>query len=217
MHLFIFSIEIMYYLHKTTSAVSYIKPNASQWEAMLRDDVGFATVYRKIYRRKFLTLSNQTSRYIRECIRINIWIFVWLFYNKLQVTAYWWVSIEHLYVASDMNYGPWYSLKNWFSHLTIIFVSGSFPVAGYLDLQTDALLTVLWSPAPNILANCIELDKVLFFNQKVSIFFLFLDWNKCCGYSLEVPQRGTSNEYPQHMFSSSSRNKKNIYLIPTLI
>ena len=27
-------------------------------------------------------------------------------------------------------------------------------------------------------------------------------------YSLEVPRRGTSNEYPQHMFSS--RNKKNI-------
>ena len=31
--------------------------------------------------------------------------------------------------------------------------------------------------------------------------------NICCGYSLEVPHRGTSNEYPQHMFSS--RNKKN--------
>ena len=27
-------------------------------------------------------------------------------------------------------------------------------------------------------------------------------------YSLEVPQRGASNEYPQHMFSS--RNKKDI-------
>ena len=38
--------------------------------------------------------------------------------------------------------------------------------------------------------------------------FLFLDENICCGYSVEVPQRGASNEYPQHMFSS--RNKKNI-------
>ena len=73
MHLFIFSIEIMYYLHKTTSAVSCVKSNASQWEATLRDDIGFATVYRRIYRRKFLTLSNQTSRYIRECIRIFFW------------------------------------------------------------------------------------------------------------------------------------------------
>ena len=37
---------------------------------MLRDDVGFPTVYRRICRRKFLTLTSQTSRYIRKCIRI---------------------------------------------------------------------------------------------------------------------------------------------------
>ena len=40
------------------------------------------------------------------------------------------------------------------------------------------------------------------------LVFLFLDKNICYGYSLEAPHRGTSNEYPQHMFSS--RNKKNI-------
>ena len=40
------------------------------------------------------------------------------------------------------------------------------------------------------------------------IFFLFLDENICCGYSLEVPRRGASNEYPQYMFSS--RKKKDI-------
>ena len=38
------------------------------------------------------------------------------------------------------------------------------------------------------------------------IVFLFLHKNICCGYSLEVPQGGASNEYPQHMFSW--RNKK---------
>ena len=47
------------------------------------------------------------------------------------------------------------------------------------------------------------------------ISFLFLDENICCGYSLEVPRRGASNEYPQHIFSS--RNKKNIMWIPPLI
>ena len=36
--------------------------------------------------------------------------------------------------------------------------------------------------------------------------FLFLHINICYGYSLEVPQRGTSNEYPQHKFLW--RNKK---------
>ena len=47
------------------------------------------------------------------------------------------------------------------------------------------------------------------------IFFLFLHENICCGYSLEAPRRGASNEYPQHMFSW--RNKKNIMWIPPLI
>ena len=32
-------------------------------------------------------------------------------------------------------------------------------------------------------------------------FFLFLHKNIYCGYSLEAPYRGASNEYPQHMFS----------------
>ena len=30
-------------------------------------------------------------------------------------------------------------------------------------------------------------------------FFLFLHINIRCGFSLEAPQRGASNEYPQHM------------------
>ena len=45
---------------------------------------------------------------------------------------------------------------------------------------------------------------------KVWIFFLFIHKNICCGYSLETPQRGASNEYLQHMFSW--RNKKNMSL-----
>ena len=42
-------------------------------------------------------------------------------------------------------------------------------------------------------------DKELLSTEKL-IFFQFLIVNICCGYSLEVPHRGTSNEYPQHMF-----------------
>ena len=38
---------------------------------------------------------------------------------------------------------------------------------------------------------------------------LFLHKNICCGYSLEVPQRGTSNEYLQHIFVEEI--KKNIF------
>ena len=39
------------------------------------------------------------------------------------------------------------------------------------------------------------------------IFFKFLLKNIDCGYSLEPPRRGGSNEYPQSTFLS--RNKKN--------
>ena len=54
---------------------------------------------------------------------------------------------------------------------------------------------------------CIGLDKALFFSQKVMIFFLFLQENIYCWYSLEAPSQGTCSEYPQHMFLW--RNKKN--------
>ena len=43
--------------------------------------------------------------------------------------------------------------------------------------------------------------------KKNLYFFTFLLENKDCGYSLELPRRGGSNEYPQSMFLS--RNKKN--------
>ena len=66
-------------------------------------------------------------------------------------------------------------------------------------------------------STVIAADKALlfFFNQKLLIFFLNLHENICCGYSLEVPHRGTSKEYPQYMLSW--RNKQNIYRLPTLI
>ena len=45
------------------------------------------------------------------------------------------------------------------------------------------------------------------FADKKSDIFLISAQNIDCGYSLELPQQGSSNEYPQSMFLS--RNKKN--------
>ena len=53
---------------KTLASCIYLLVN--QWKATLRNDVGFPTVYRRIYCRKFMTLSNQTSRCICKCIRM---------------------------------------------------------------------------------------------------------------------------------------------------
>ena len=49
--------------------------------------------------------------------------------------------------------------------------------------------------------------KTEIFQIKTFDIFLISAQNLDCGYSLEPPQRGGSNEYPQSMFLS--RNKKN--------
>ena len=50
--------------------------------------------------------------------------------------------------------------------------------------------------------------KEKIFSRKRDIFLIFAQ-NIDCGYTLEPPRRGGSNEYPQSMFRS--RNKKNRY------
>ena len=44
--------------------------------------------------------------------------------------------------------------------------------------------------------------------MKIFDLFLFFAENIDCGYTLEPPKRGGSNEYPQSMFWS--KNKKNM-------
>ena len=53
------------------SFVSNVKQLRQPITSDVTYDVGAPTVYRRIYWRKFLTLSNQTSGYIRKCIRIR--------------------------------------------------------------------------------------------------------------------------------------------------
>ena len=67
-------------------------------------------------------------------------------------------------------------------------------------------------------------SSVLFINKWLFFFFfqpnstdIFLPFctNICCGYSLEVPCQGVSNEHPQHTFLW--RYKQNIYLTTSLM
>ena len=59
------------------------------------------------------------------------------------------------------------------------------------------------------------LFKMCFFQQKsIDIFLLHQSICNCYGYSVEVSQQGTSNEYSQHILSQ--RNKK-IYLSDNLL
>ena len=51
--------------------------------------------------------------------------------------------------------------------------------------------------------------KNVHFQMIFFILFLIFAQNIDCGYTLEPPQRGGSNEYPQSMFWS--KNKKKVY------
>ena len=51
--------------------------------------------------------------------------------------------------------------------------------------------------------------KNAIFHRKMFDIFLIFAQNIDCGYTLEPPRRGGSNEYPQSMFWS--KNKKNRY------
>ena len=52
-------------------------------------------------------------------------------------------------------------------------------------------------------------SKIDNFQRKIFDIFLIFAQNIDCGYTLEPPRRGGSNEYPQSMFWS--KNKKNRY------
>ena len=51
--------------------------------------------------------------------------------------------------------------------------------------------------------------------QSKNYCFSYFSKKTCCGYSLESPRRGSSNEYPQYMYLL--RNMKIIMWIPPLI
>ena len=51
--------------------------------------------------------------------------------------------------------------------------------------------------------------KIWNFQLKILIYFLIFAQTIDCGYTVEPPRRGSSNEYPQSKFLS--KNKKNRY------
>ena len=57
--------------------------------------------------------------------------------------------------------------------------------------------------------------KIEKFQKKGFDIFLIFAQNIDCGYTLEPPRRGGSNEYPQSMFWS--KNKKNRYTPANLL
>ena len=66
-------------------------------------------------------------------------------------------------------------------------------------------------PACKAILSVLQIRRV--FDDNSMIIMSVLHKNICCGYSLELPRQGNSNEYPQHMFLW--RNKQTCPLIIT--
>ena len=56
-----------------------------------------------------------------------------------------------------------------------------------------------------------------FSDKKLWFFFQISAQNIDCGYSLEPPRRGGSNEYPQSMFLSRNKEKMFTPVTPVLL
>ena len=88
-------------------------------------------------------------------------------------------------------------LQFFFVCTPVVFICGVCFVLDCSSLRKHAYSNILKISPP----------KTESFQIKILIFFQISAQNIDCGYSLEPPRRGGSNEYPQSMFSR--RNKKN--------
>ena len=93
---------------------------------------------------------------------------------------------------------------------------------GHLDLERSGIVQSLYIAKTKVQISCTHYENLpmqyteIFLALKIENFqlknfdiFLIFAQNIDCGYTLELPRRGGSNEYPQSMFWC--KNKKNRY------
>ena len=89
-----------------------------------------------------------------------------------------------------------------------------FAVIRHLSFPLYCVLTALRKLAHAINRNFLALKIEHFQLKKYDIFLIFAQ-NVDCGYTLEPPRRGGSNEYPQSMFWSKNKNNRYTPAYPT--
>ena len=118
----------------------------------------------------------------------------------------------------------WFLMLSWAEYDSLCYhgqnmISMPRDVVGLIALVEAKLEAVFLIRTP-FQRRSIAPDKALLWLKTIHIFlssphkFMFwvlirsalVDKNICCGYSLEAPHRGTSNEYPQHIFLWRSKN-----------
>ena len=115
----------------------------------------------------------------------------------------WWSRAQSLCLYSV----AWcYFVWPWFTYLVIPGIAPTLQVFDLFKLLIILLFPVFGNPKKSHgIIMSIAQDKALFSTKNCWYFFLFFHENICCGYSLEVPQWGVSNEY-QNMFLWKIRN-----------
>ena len=77
------------------------------------------------------------------------------------------------------------------------------------SLQSTSMIKSHYANTPMQYTAIFQRCKNVHFQMKIFDIFLTFAQNIDCGYTLEPPNRGGSNEYPQSMFWS--KNKKKVY------
>ena len=98
----------------------------------------------------------------------------------------------------------------------VIMSAELFPcVHSFEELEFDPLLSDIHCPVAHNENTPMQYTEIFYgrkndnFQMKIFDIFLIFAQNIDCGFTLEPPPRGGSNEYPQSMFWS--KNKKNMY------
>ena len=102
-------------------------------------------------------------------------------------------NLQHKLMIINTYHMNMYSTRILVDTVTVRNLNGMF-------ILIDEMFLFITKTRPCNIQRFLKLSKMKIFNRKILIFFLFLLQNIDCGYPLEPPRRGSSNEYPQSMF-----------------
>ena len=101
-------------------------------------------------------------------------------------------------------------LENFFQSWKHIIVNTCFIIPQFYSISVVLMGRITQTCPCNILQYFTAVKMIIF--RLLLFFFFFFAQNIDCGYTLEPPQRGGSNEYPQSMFWSKKKEK---YVYPS--
>ena len=107
------------------------------------------------------------------------------------------------YVIKGTGILTFYVLPPITLHFEVELTGNAYP----LEIRRDHLQCILRKLDHAIYRFFSHVKKMKIFSRKLLIFFLFFAQNIDCGYTLEPPRQGGSNEYQQSMFWSTNKKK----------